>query len=244
VAVGDAAAFGAGMTTIRLPVVIRRAATPLPYLLYWAPFIAAYQLTNRFPAVAPGELPFTALDRLLPFVPALLPVYVAYIPLYWWTVWRSANDREVNRLFYAAYLQLLLCLPFFVLWPVRMPRERFYPPEAFGIADAFWRWFDEPNNCFPSLHAATCLLLMQFNWPRPHRWPVAVLTAGILASTVLVKQHYVVDLLGGAAVYVVSRWFLQHLEITGLTADGWDLRRLEYGRVSPTTDDRRLTTDD
>lgn len=207
--------------TFRLPALVRRSPSGLMYWVYWAPFLALYQLTNRWPVFTPTELPYTRLDALVPFVPELLPIYVGYLPLYWWTVIRSENDREVNRIWYAAQVQLLLSLVFFVAFPVRMPVERFYGPEPFGLADALWRWFDAPNNCFPSLHVSSCLLLLQFNWHRPHRWFFAGASLAVIASTVLVKQHYVVDALGGCLVYLASRWFLGRLEVRGLTADGW-----------------------
>lgn len=195
------------------------------YLLYWAPFIAVYQLTNRFPLVEPHELPYTALDRLVPFVPALLPLYVAYIPFYWWTVVRSETDRALNRVFYATHVLLLVSVIVFVTFPVRMPREQFYGADAHGWADVFWRWFDAPNNCFPSLHVATSLLLVQLNWPRPYRLAHTALGLGIAASTVFVKQHYVADVAGGVLCYLVGRWFLARLEVTGVGADGALLNR-------------------
>src|SRR5215510_2366886 len=108
------------------------------------------------------------------------------------------NDREVNRIFYTAHVQLLVSLVFFVFFPVRMPRELFYGAHVYNWADAFWRWFDAPNNCFPSLHVSNILLLLQFHWRRPHRVLHGGLGIAIIASTVLVKQHYLVDLLGGA----------------------------------------------
>jgi membrane-associated phospholipid phosphatase len=188
------------------------------YWVYWAPFILTYQVVNRWPIVDPIELPFTWADRLIPFVSALLPVYVAYIPFYWLTVWRSQSDVELNRIFYAAHLQLLISLPFFILLPVRMPRDLFYSPAVYGWTDAFWRWFDAPNNCFPSLHVSNCLLLAQFNWSRPRAWIFVPASLTIIASTVFVKQHYAVDLLGGGAVYLLSRWFLRRLEINSAAA--------------------------
>jgi membrane-associated phospholipid phosphatase len=116
-------------------------------------------------------------------------------------------------MFYAAHLQLLLSVPFFVLFPVRMPIEQFYPVVPFGWADAAWRWFDAPNNCFPSLHVSNSLLLIHFNWRRPHRILYAAGSVAIIASTVLVKQHYVVDVLGGGVVYLLSRAFLGRLVV-------------------------------
>jgi len=202
---------------IRLPLLFRRPRNPLWYLVLWVPYIVLYQLSNRFPLGQPHQLPMTAIDRAIPFVPTLLPVYLAYLPLYWWTGIRSEDDERANRFFYASYFQMLVCLPLFVPAPVQMPRELFYGPVTLGWADTFWNWFDGPGNCLPSLHAANCLLFMHFN--RTRRAPVfhGALAAGVIASTLLVKQHYAVDLVAGALVYAVTKAFLRRVEIVELS---------------------------
>ena len=139
------------------------------YLAVWAPYIVAYQVVNRFPVCEPTTFELTALDRAVPFLPWLLPLYVAYLPYFFWSGARARDREEVNRLFYATHFQLVVSLFFFVLYPVQMPRELFYGADIYNWADRFWRWFDAPNNCFPSLHASNCLLLIQFNWRRPDR---------------------------------------------------------------------------
>jgi membrane-associated phospholipid phosphatase len=206
--------------TFRLPALVPWLRFKPGYALIWAPYIAAYQIANRFPLREPVELSMTALDRAIPFWPQLLPLYVSYLVYYFFTVARLENAREVNRVFYATHLQLLLSLVFFVAYPVRMPRELFYAPEAYNWADAFWRWFDGPNNCFPSLHASNVLLLMHVNWRRPGRWLALLLGAAIIASPLFVKQHYAVDLLGGALVYAVALAFLARLEVSGVDGQG------------------------
>ncbi len=196
------------------------------------PYIGLYQLTNRMPVRPPTELPMTWLDRLIPFVPELLPLYVAYIPFYLWTVARSENDREASRIFYATHAQLLICLPIFVLFPVRMPRELFYAPDLYyGFADVFWRWFDGPNNCFPSLHVASCLVLIEFNWRRKWQAIHTITALLIIVSTVLVKQHYVVDVVGGGGVYFFSRLLTSRIEIAGVDASGWRPSRPALSRA-------------
>ena len=229
--------------TFRFPPLIRRSPSGLAYLLYWLLYVLVYQLANRWHVVQPRELPFTPLDELIPFVPGLLPLYVTYFLIYWCTVCRSRNDDEVNRIFIATHFQLLLSLPFFVLMPIRMPVERFYPSVPLGWADALWRWFDAPANCFPSLHVANGLLLLHFNWTRPHRWLWGLVCGGVVVSTVLVKQHYVVDAVGGAAVYLASRWFLDRLEITGLDAAGWTRRTGNTSRAAPASERRPVSAD-
>lgn len=206
--------------TWRLPALLRWSANPLWLLVYWTPLVLVYQVVNRVPLVAPRELAFTALDDLVPFVPALLPLYVAYLPFYWWTGIRMRTDRELNEFFYRAHALLLLSLPFFVCFPVRMPLERFYPPAPLGAFDALWRWFDAPQNCFPSLHVSTCLLLLECHWRRPRRVLHAAVALGIAASTVFVKQHYVVDVAGGIAAYAAARLLLWRVEIEGPEPEG------------------------
>ncbi len=138
----------------------------------------------------------------------MLPVYVAYLPFYWWTVSRSEDDLQANRIFYATHFQLALSLLAFIAFPVRMPRELFFGPELYGWADAFWRAFDAPNNCLPSLHVSNCLTMIEFNWRRRYRLAHSAIAVAIIVSTVLVKQHYVVDIVAAVGVYLLSRVFL------------------------------------
>ena len=105
-------------------------------------------------------------------------------------------------------------MQFFLAYPVHMPRELFYSPEAYSWADAFWRWFDAPQNCFPSLHVSNVLMLMQFNRERKYAWASNGFGALIIASTVLVKQHYVIDVAAGFAVYVAASWLMRRVTIT------------------------------
>ena len=67
---------------------------------------------------------------------------------------------------------------------------------------------DNPFNCFPSLHTSISTI-MAVHWLRLDRRtgiPAALWTALIVASTVLIKQHYVADVLGGLAVAFVAVW--------------------------------------
>lgn len=198
---------------IRLPLALRRPESRFSYGLLWFPYIAVYQIVNRFPVLPPRELAMNWVDHAVPFAPELLPLYVAYIPFFWWTGARSEDDRAATRFFYATHFQLLVCAVIWMSFPVTMPRADFYRAEAYGWADAFWRWFDAPNNCLPSLHAANGLLFVQFNWGRRWRGLHTAVAMAIVASTLLVKQHYAVDVLAGAAVYVLTATLLARVEI-------------------------------
>ncbi len=68
-------------------------------------------------------------------------------------------------------------------------------------------------DAFPSIHfGATCFLL-GFDW-RHHRrrfWRLLVPTLGLWVSTVYLRYHYLVDLLGGLLVALVGLWIADRL---------------------------------
>jgi membrane-associated phospholipid phosphatase len=67
---------------------------------------------------------------------------------------------------------------------------------------------DNPYNCFPSLHTSISTILAVY-WLRVNRRLgilVAVWVALIVASTVLIKQHYLADLVAGLALAFAAVW--------------------------------------
>ena len=61
---------------------------------------------------------------------------------------------------------------------------------------------------FPSLHAGVSLLTLVYAW-RYVRWyalPLGIVVTGLLASTVYLRHHYVVDLLAGALLVPWGLW--------------------------------------
>lgn len=64
---------------------------------------------------------------------------------------------------------------------------------------------DTPLNCFPSLHAATSTLVAYGFWQEKRKygwisWPIAV---SVMISTLLVRQHVILDEISGALLALV-----------------------------------------
>ena len=60
---------------------------------------------------------------------------------------------------------------------------------------------------FPSAHTAAGLLLTWAVWPyRWLRWPFAMLNAALAVGAIVVGSHYLVDIIAGLAIGVVSIW--------------------------------------
>ena len=67
---------------------------------------------------------------------------------------------------------------------------------------------------FPSLHTGVSLVVVCYAW-RFCRWLVPVLTlfvVGLLASTIYLRHHYVVDLIAGAALVPWALWVTPRLD--------------------------------
>ena len=172
------------------------------YSLYWP--------INQWTASFDAHDLSTALDRATPLVPGWLYVYAllfvtSYLPIL------VIRDRLLFRRVALAALGLEVCaLTTFVLYPVRMTLR----PEILPPADSLTNWgmhlayfLDEPVNCFPSLHVAAAALAAASVWKVDRTLSVAaaVLLGLVAASTMLVKQHLVADVV--AAVVLVGFWY-------------------------------------
>src|SRR5262249_40872373 len=86
---------------------------------------------------------------------------------------------------------------------------------AYLLVD-FYYWLDLPFNCFPSLHVSNVFLVSFFmqRFTKGMGWILFPLSTLVAFSVVLVKQHYVAD--------VVAGFFM-----------GWFVYRQVFGETSP-----------
>lgn len=171
-----------------------------------------YALLNHGPAVLNLQTP---LDVALPVIPIFVIPYVSlnlfvYLTLVIFLLFRT-------RIFHSA------CLAMIAAWLISYGFYFFLQTEVIRPAPAGGDIFsqmirevyaiDNPFNDFPSLHTSisTILAIHWFRMDRRIGMVVAVWTALIVASTVLIKQHYVADLIAGLALafgvtWLVRRW--------------------------------------
>ncbi len=149
------------------------------------------------------------LDRKIPFVPAMILPYVTAFVQWLACLWLLARESTPFCRYYVLGLVIaeLICAACFLCWPTRM----FDRPTPTG-RDVFSRLTalvfaadSPPENLFPSLHCVLSWVCLRMTLAsalvsRPLRAANAVLTALIVASVVLVKQHVVIDIPAGIAV--------------------------------------------
>ncbi len=157
-----------------------------------------YNLLNHGPAVLNLRTP---LDVALPVVRPFVIPYVSLNPVVYFTLIVFLLFR--TRVFQSACLAMLTAWFVSYLFYFFLQTEVIRP--VLAGTDLFTRMIqgvyatDNPYNDFPSLHTSisTLLAIHWFQLDRHAGIVASVWTALIVASTVLIKQHYIADLVAG-----------------------------------------------
>ena len=147
------------------------------------------------------------MDDMLPFVPFFVLFYVlAYLQWGAHYVFHSHVSREFcYHIVTADLMAKIVCMVFFIVLPTEIER-----PVIEG--NGFWNALtgmifssDTPRNLFPSIHCLESWFCFRaaLRIKRAPAWYAPaqlVLTVLVFASTVLIKQHFVVDIVGGIVI--------------------------------------------
>lgn len=176
------------------------------YLLYLPIYLLMFVAVEHL-VVDNYWVSWCTLDDMIPFVRQFVLVYVLWYPLMLGTtLYLLLKDRRAFlRYARSVVLGLTACMLTFVLLP---SGQELRPAEVPG-SDLTARLLraiyaaDTNTNVFPSMHvvgtlAAVIGIFDSRSAPRGVQWGVAAL---INASTVLIKQHSVLDILGGVVLY-------------------------------------------
>jgi hypothetical protein len=174
-----------------------------------------YMLLQRHPVFPVTTMQPGGLDQMIPFAPGTVYLYESIWFLVPIAPWLMLSRTDLLR--YTAGLGLISLVAFsvFVLFPTASPR-----PHAVHDVNALYRALvqvDNELNAFPSLHAAFAIfhaaccqaVFDRADRHRPIRLIIWLWATGIVASTLLTKQHVVIDAVAGTALglggYIVFR---------------------------------------
>lgn len=178
---------------------------------------AVYPTANWLASLRTQRYDFiTPWDALIPMVPQFIFVYFsffAFLLLPYWLVQQPAISTLGKR----QVAGTLICGLIFVLFPANLAFERVIPDaEPYRSIFSVMFLVDKPHNLLPSLHivytALTGLAICQTQWHKGRIGLCAVIalwSVAICASTMLVHQHHILDvvtaLLLVAVLYGVIR---------------------------------------
>ncbi len=151
--------------------------------------------------------PKIAWDDAFPFMPSFVWCYLLYYPLCFTPILLIKGTESFQRIAAAYSMEFFTCFVLFYSFPAQMLR-----PEVTGqdLSSRVLRLIfdvDPGFNILPSLHVANVVLIaILFFHYRKYRLGIIVALAALLVSlsTVLVKQHYIVDVFGGIVLAVCS----------------------------------------
>lgn len=159
------------------------------------------------------------IDEIIPFCAAFVLFYVlAYLQ---WITNYLLIAREGKHFCYRFVLgdiiSKLFCLFFFLLLPSTLTR-----PEVTGngLCERLVRLIytmDAPVNLFPSIHCleSWCCIHAALCMTKTPRWylPLTILMSlGVFASTLFIKQHVFVDMIGGILVFEAGYWIARKVQ--------------------------------
>lgn len=150
-------------------------------------------------------------EEKIPFIPIFI---FGYILVYLSIVLVYVTIKDIGdwrRTIVSFLLVTSLAYIIFLLFPVQMTMR----PDLTGfggISYTVTRYYyiiDLPYNCFPSLHVIYPALAILISWRHYHtmRWIFVVMALIVAASVVLVKQHYLADVVAGFVNAVLCFWF-------------------------------------
>jgi membrane-associated phospholipid phosphatase len=182
-----------------------RVTIPMVILVMLVP---GYLIIARFARAGTTYVPEFAFDRALPLVPAWSLVYGAlYLFLIILPVLVVREEEHIRRTVRAYLLCWVTAYAVFAFYPTAASRPAHVTGDGFGIWGLLALYeSDPPYNCFPSLHVAHSFV-SALTCYRLHRGVgiLAVLCASLVGlSTLLTKQHYVVDVIAGILLACVA----------------------------------------
>ena len=150
-----------------------------------------------------------AWEDAIPYVPAMFIPYLAMNTFFQAAPFLCADNRERRvfaRRMAGAILVATVC---FLLFPLTNSFAR--PPQAgfWGMALEGFMSFDMPYNMLPSLHVAFLTILAEFyarHFSGIWRWALLSGLGLSAASTLLTKQHHLVDVIAGLLLGLLLLW--------------------------------------
>lgn len=180
---------------------------PILLLLLNASLILTYIPINR--TLNSGFQPKTRWDDIVPFIPIFVYPYVFLytlwiVVMYAMAYWQGLANLEQVTI--ATGLATGIGYTCFLLFPTYVhciePKGTTFTARLLQLVHRV----DYQNNACPSMHVYMSVLLIAFSWTSWWWLNLAVLAGGlsIIAATVLLKRHYLLDIVGGLLVGLIS----------------------------------------
>ncbi|MBW7456977.1 phosphatase PAP2 family protein [Paenibacillus sepulcri] len=152
----------------------------------------------------------TDLDQQIPFLKIFILPYLAwFVFILACFVYLAFRNRQLYMHTLLRFnIGLVVCYLVYAVYQTHVPRPELVVNDWLGRLVQYVYSMDEPFNCFPSTHVLTsyCMMKAFISSPGINRYiriAVSGMSILIIASTLFVKQHVLMDMAGAIAVVEV-----------------------------------------
>ena len=156
----------------------------------------------------------TCLDTQIPFVSWFIIFYVLAFAQWVWNYFFHARAGKENfyHIVVSDIIAKTVCLILFLALPTSIVRPEIVGNSFFDDLVKLIYFVDTPTNLFPSVHCLASWLCCRAAFlmkkaPWWYKWLQLIITLLVFASTVLIKQHFLVDIVAGVLAVELG-WFL------------------------------------
>ncbi len=182
----------------------------------------AYYVTRIFTQTLEHTDISTRLDDMLPVIPVFIIVYIfAYIQwIIGYIIIARAGKQICHEIITGEIIAKICCMLFFILLPTTLVRPHLAGNDIFERLTLFIYKIDAADNLFPSIHCLESYIITRgtlriTSLPLWYKAVTVFFTILVFASTVLVKQHVIIDIVGAIAVAELGLFAVDFLEKRG-----------------------------
>jgi|SRR3989339_854353 len=147
-------------------------------------------------------------DDSIPFIPIFIIPYLGYFIFIILTIILLWNTKYINNFFITYIISYILSGLFWYFVPNGVKRPKIYKKDIFSKLTSLIYKYDDDTNGFPSAHVLASFICSYFLLMAFPEWSLIIWIINFLIciSTIFVKQHYVLDILGGIIFFLISIW--------------------------------------
>ena len=161
----------------------------------------------------------TPLDTALPFLAPFVLFYVLAFVQWGLNYLLIARDSKelCYRFAFGNIIAKLICLFFFVFLPTTLARPEVTGTDLCSRLVRLIYTSDPPVNLFPSIHCleSWCCIRASFllkKSNRAYQTATIIMSLGVFASTLFIKQHVIADVFGGIVVFEAGFWLAGRIQ--------------------------------
>ena len=161
----------------------------------------------------------TPLDTALPFLAPFVLFYVLAFVQWGLNYLLIARDSKelCYRFAFGNIIAKIICLFFFLLLPTTLARPEVTGTDLCSRLVRLIYTSDPPVNLFPSIHCleSWCCIRASFllkKSNRTYQTATLIMSLGVFASTLFIKQHVIADVFGGIVVFEAGFWLAGRIQ--------------------------------